>query len=395
MRLSINISNLADVNGTLYFTADENGYGNQLWSSDGTPDGTVMLTDINSGGGGLGPSDLTYVDGSLYFLANDGTDGTQLWDYGVIAGSAVMVTDFGYGDGFTSGADGTGDLTIVDGTLFFTTGDGTGGQLWASNGTAAGTVMIAEFGQGSSASIYPSGLIAVDGTLFFSAYDSTHGTELWESNGTAAGTFMVQDINPGGTGSYPLPLAALNGSLLFTANDGVHGDQQLWKSDGTAEGTVLVNAIDLATGGSYPANLVVVGGELFFTANEGNLGGVLYETNGTASGTVMVTDSAGNYLLNASCLTPNNGKLLFFAENELWSADPATGRANSFSTLVPAFTCKKAPINPMTLTGSFTSSPVNTFIRSTISGKLTELRAEPCFSIPLPSTHTGLTTSTT
>ena len=42
--------------------------------------------------------------------------------------------------------------------------------------------------------------------LYFSAYDGTNGNELWESDGTAAGTVMVKDINPGADGSYPVRL---------------------------------------------------------------------------------------------------------------------------------------------------------------------------------------------
>ncbi|NIP52547.1 MAG: hypothetical protein GWN61_15505, partial [candidate division Zixibacteria bacterium] len=44
---------------------------------------------------------------------------------------------------------------------------------------------------------YPSSLINVNGTLFFAASDGIHGYELWKSDGTAAGTVMVKDINPG------------------------------------------------------------------------------------------------------------------------------------------------------------------------------------------------------
>ena len=34
----------------------------------------------------------------------------------------------------------------------------------------------------------------VNGTLFFAANDGTHGRELWKSDGTAAGTVLVKDI---------------------------------------------------------------------------------------------------------------------------------------------------------------------------------------------------------
>src|SRR6476660_1233224 len=71
-----------------------------------------------------------------------------------------------------------------------------GAELWKSDGTAAGTAMVAEIlpGMGSSAAQFITNL---NGTLYFSANDETHGMELWKSDGTMAGTAMVKDINPG------------------------------------------------------------------------------------------------------------------------------------------------------------------------------------------------------
>ncbi|MBN1225936.1 MAG: hypothetical protein JXA79_03005 [Deltaproteobacteria bacterium] len=69
-------------------------------------------------------------------------------------------------------------------------------------------------------------LTNVNGTLYFRANDGVNGYELWKSDGTAAGTVMVKDVNPSG-GSSPEDLTNVNGALYFTAYDGEHG-RELW-----------------------------------------------------------------------------------------------------------------------------------------------------------------------
>ena len=68
----------------------------------------------------------------------------------------------------------------------------------------------------------------VEGTLFFSAADGTHGHELWKSNGAKAGTVMVKDVNPCGS-SGPAALTDVGGTLFFSAADGIHG-RELWRT---------------------------------------------------------------------------------------------------------------------------------------------------------------------
>src|SRR5262249_15616881 len=117
-------------------------------------------------------------------------------------------------------------LTNVNGTLFFSAGQGSFGlfnhELWASNGSAAGTFLVKDIDPGPDSS-NPTFLTNVNGVLFFKANDGTHGFELWASNGTADGT-LLQDINPGGS-SNPSQLTNVNGNLLFAADDGTHGNE--------------------------------------------------------------------------------------------------------------------------------------------------------------------------
>src|SRR6185436_3274903 len=82
-------------------------------------------------------------------------------------------------------------------------------------------------------------LVESDGILYFQGNDGIHGTELWRSDGTRAGTKMVADVVPGPDGLPPQFLTPAPGGVYFSAADGIHG-RELWWSDGTAAGTHMV-----------------------------------------------------------------------------------------------------------------------------------------------------------
>ena len=64
---------------------------------------------------------------------------------------------------------------------------------------------------------YPGNLTTVNGTLFFTANDGENGNELWKSDGTEAGTSLVKDIRPGSYSSYVDNLTNFEGKLFFSA----------------------------------------------------------------------------------------------------------------------------------------------------------------------------------
>jgi ELWxxDGT repeat protein len=309
---------LQNAGGNLYIRGVSQ-LGTSLMRSDGTAAGTTtFFTGNNFFGTTKAPGNLTAVGGSLFF-----TYANQLYKSDGTSAGTVLVKDIN-----SSAADSTlGNLTAVGNTLFFTADDGThGGELWESDATAAGSVLVKDINPGAASSASQN-LTAVGNTLFFTATDGTHGVELWKSDGTAAGTVMVKDINPGATGSNPSDLTVFNGGLYFAANDGTDG-RELWRSDGTAAGTVLVKDINVGGNDSNPTSLTVVGSTLFFSANDSTHGVELWQTDGTSSGTSLAYDILpGPTSSNPKFLTAAGSALFFTAMDskggrELWAAFP-------------------------------------------------------------------------
>jgi ELWxxDGT repeat protein len=228
------------------------------------------------------------------------------------------------------------DLTNVNGTLFFVTEASYTAELWKSDGTAAGTVLVKGFPL-SEDGVPPNTLTSVNGALFFVATDGTHGMELWKSDGTTAGTVLVADIQAGDNDSYPFDLTNVGGTLYFTADDSLHG-RELWKSNGGAAGTTML--MDIFPGSEYgytgwysPRYLTSANGKLFFTANDGAHGTELWALDPAAGSTIYDNPNlAGPWTRNGQQLAyiQQNGLTLTFTDE---TGHVSTGAFTDFQTI--------------------------------------------------------------
>lgn len=295
-------------NGTLFFSGLDDEHGQELWKSDGTAEGTVLVKDINPGEAWSVTFNLLDVNGTLFFVADDGDHGTELWKSDGTEAGTVMVTDLTAGPSAT-GFEGPEGFVAVNNTLFFTANNRqSGSELWKSDGTAAGTRLVKDILSGSSSST-PQGLTNVNGTLFFSAFTSQHDRELWKSDGTANGTVRLTDVTEGRGRLAPFDLTNLGGTLFFLGQ-GDDYNVTLWKSDGTAAGTGPVFS-DLPEDQVFFRDLVQADGRLFFTVHE--LG--LVVSDGTEAGTALVSDRFEDFNLtdedSGKSLAVVNGSIFF------------------------------------------------------------------------------------
>ena len=200
---------LLTIVNTTYFTADDGIHGRELWKSDGTAAGTMIVKDINPGKDDSNPTYLTELNGQLYFSADDGTDGTELWKSDGTESGTVMVEDLYPGTYYDQNAQtfrayssDPGPFTKFNGELFFPANDGDHGfELWKTDGTKDGTVLVKDIAPGAFDGLPYGGvysfLTPIGGELYFAADDGDHGEELWKTDGTDAGTVIVKDIVPG------------------------------------------------------------------------------------------------------------------------------------------------------------------------------------------------------
>ena len=243
-----------NINGTMYFiTIMRPGYYHQLWKSDGTVAGTVIVKDsiINTNTSGI----ITFINlnNKLYYMLNT--------------------------DGSSSSAKKT--------------------EMWKSDGTKSGTILVTTLTNVDPLKLtgdYPPQNYTVVGDKLFFQFGSGHGLELWVSDGTAAGTKEVVDLNPGNNGSgfyiggvIQQPMIAYNGKVYFQGGTTV-GMKELYSSDGTASGTTLILG---GTNLSDPKNFIIYKNELFFQGKAVGADGI-WKTDGTTGGTVNISNTGFN-----------------------------------------------------------------------------------------------------
>jgi ELWxxDGT repeat protein len=318
------------VGGLLFFVADDDVHGWELWVSDGTTPGTRLVQDICPGACSSAPSSLTAFNGLLFFAANDGVHGTEIWrSDGTTAGTRIL-KDIGPGlAGHISG------LLDAGSTLFIAADDGIHGyELWKTDGTAAGTTLVEDIRPGFEGSA-PLLRAADDGRVLLAASDGVHGYEPWISDGTEEGTMLLRDAWPGILGSSNVPdlpvygrsaLALPGGKFVFRLDVSTFG-AELWVTDGTPAGTHLLKDITPGSSGSHPSSLTLLDGRVFFGASDPAHGYEIWSTDGTETGTALVKDTRpGEFSSGLLEITVVGGRLFFRADdgihgNELWTSD--------------------------------------------------------------------------
>src|SRR5437588_8840654 len=126
------------LDGVAYFWASDV-HGEELWRSDGSPDGTWLVKDINPGPESSYPRYLTAWKGALWFTALVESNRTALFKSDGTSNGTVVIKDgfFGYPN------LAAGLLAGLADTLMFAANNGTNGlELWKSDGTAEGTVLL-------------------------------------------------------------------------------------------------------------------------------------------------------------------------------------------------------------------------------------------------------------
>lgn len=290
-------------NGKLYFVATNATYGEELWISDGTPEGTKILKDINPGTGNSSPKWLTAVANKrVFFSADNGTTGAELWVTDGTEEGTVLVKDI-Y-EGSTASAP-QAITAFGERVLFFALDEESEWTpvidskiaekwLWISNGTEEGTERIGDTPTKLDCDGTRGAIVVVNGKGIFAGYDKINNETIWATDGTPDGTAPLININPRKdttavsvfeTEAASIDhLVAIDGRLAafravaVTEVTGADIDWgvEMWITDGTTTGTKQIGfpINKLEKDGKYSSSdfrqTYPIGDHLYFRANNGN-----------------------------------------------------------------------------------------------------------------------------
>ena len=344
--------------GEQAFFVAENELGTEVWRTDGTSEGTRIVRDIVPGPGSSWPGNLVGTNERAFFIANnqlwasDGTnEGTILLEVGEVIGingSAALIrqsSSLFLSDGTEAGTNAVefeglplrmsliAPVSAGEDYMIFAAGDlesptiyridTTSGEvtrlldLPVSNGidfiengdtlivrsvlreTGLTTLWGVPLNDPDSAVVllvdrqFPDrpDLMEVSGGFFYFSFSKDgQQTEFWRTDGTQNGTVPLLTFPEVRDLTFHEMTAGENGELFFalsTADSGL----ELWRSDGTPAGTgLLVDSLP-GDGDGFPHDLLYHGGKLWFIANNED-GQFLFTSDGTAEGTTPVTESS-------------------------------------------------------------------------------------------------------
>ncbi|HYC83706.1 MAG TPA: ELWxxDGT repeat protein [Chryseosolibacter sp.] len=243
--------------------------GYQLIKSDGTTAGTTVLIDNTYNTNGSDIDEMLTLNGLVYFRARSGNT-EEIWRTDGTPQGTIRLGKSARGYPWVAAGNYVYWVTFTDAGFW---------QIWRSAGAVASTVKILEGSLHDMDNQPPKQMVNVSGRL----YVSTKSGKLYRSDGTAAGTRMLAD--------FPIIknlFAGAGKAFIFaiTANQ----VYELWRADasGAYRVSTLASGVNDLTSAYYPS--VTIGGATYFVAFDNIHGNEVWRTDGTAAGTYMVQD---------------------------------------------------------------------------------------------------------
>ncbi|HEV2854131.1 MAG TPA: ELWxxDGT repeat protein [Thermoanaerobaculia bacterium] len=370
-----------------YFITNRKNHGNEIWSSDGTESGTrpliempaylnvpirfdgrwllsasgslwtadddfTRLEPLSGCAGGVCPQAGAFLhrtdSGAWLFAGGDTAHGSEVWITDGTGAGTRLLADVCPGpcDGYrgrysSSTVLGSAVFGSAAGKTYFAAFSNPGtdssvvDELWVTDGTPAGTHRVT----GHVSDLGLLGDLAVFGTGGHEHLRST----IWSTDGTAAGTRRVTDLRMLAPGSDP-SFHPLRNGVVFLAGEGDR--QALWTSDGRPEGTFRFFEFP-RNRNVYDDPWIRVGGLYFFQAestDEDPRRVELWRTDGTAQGTGRVAIFPRQTSIDLPVAW--NGKLLFETEGttgcSFWSSDGTAAGTREILPPQPGMRCPTA-----------------------------------------------------
>lgn len=280
----------AQIGNQIFFTANSTSEGTELWVTDGTPAGTVLLKDIYPGSASSSPSNFLVMGSRLIFTAKSSLYGDELWVSDGTPAGTVIYTDLIPG---TTGS-GPSNLAALDTSrVFFTAYNNLSNfaSVFVTD-TSTYTTTSLPHAMTESLDTMTKGFVEYNSLVYFDARESGSGSPLWVTNGTQGGTVKIKDLFPASTCSDINYLTVSGSSIFFSATTEANG-LELHVSDGTTAGTNVLKDLNGTSSGSSIASVTPTdGGKVYFAGTQdiSAYGIELFVTNGTTAGTTMVKD---------------------------------------------------------------------------------------------------------
>lgn len=279
----------------------------QFWSVPIAGGPGTQLTAEDWSMGGPGVPTFSWIATPTRMLFRAGGDPTLWSTDGSVAGTFRVPVDANFPIDYTQGVCGFDDFAVVGGQ------QGTTLNIARTDGTPGGAQLLASEVQVGGVSAVRAG-----NHCYLLATRFSGGWSLWASDGTAAGTVRLA-----GNFASPGAIAALGGAVYWSERPyGPDAPSRLLRA--SVDAPVPVVVAEFPGSGNAMESIVAVDDKLlFFHRSAGVLS--LYLSDGTQAGTRLVYPTAPGQTFRTQHVFPLRGAAVINAWEELKRLDLATG----------------------------------------------------------------------